>query len=190
MNAMWIAVALYAGEFSGMAAGHAQLLRIAGVILGGVAVLFPGRIFFRSAWASWATRTPHMDLPVAVGLTAGLLGSVHGLLDATRHVYFDSIACLVLFLLVGRWIQLRQQRSAGAAVADLIQLAPTVASRVGSDGVQRVPVESLLVGDLIEVGIGESIPIDGVVEAGRSAIDRSLLTGESRPGDRRTGGQG
>ena len=105
-NAMWIAIALYAGEFTGIASTHAQFLRFAGVGLGVAAVVFPGRVFFRSALASIRTRTPHMDLPVALGLSAGLAASVYALFDPAREVYFDSIACLVFFLLTGRWLQM------------------------------------------------------------------------------------
>ncbi len=181
-NAMWIAIALYAGQFSGIAASHSQFLRIAGVVLGSLAVVFPGRVFFRSAWASWRTRTPHMDLPVAVGLTAGLAGSIHGLFDSAGDVYFDSIACLVFFLLVGRWIQMRQQRRAGEAVTELIRISPTAANRVDDSGnVTRISVDSISIGEMIRVHPGESIPIDGVVVSGASSVDRSLLTGESRP---------
>jgi Cu2+-exporting ATPase len=181
-NAMWVAIALYAGQFSGIAAGHAQILRVAGVLLGGLAVVFPGRVFFRSAWASWTTRTPHMDLPVAVGLSAGMAASLYGLFDSTSDVYFDSIACLVLFLLVGRWIQMRQQRRAGQAVSDLIRLSPTVASRVEPDDqIKRVRADTLAIGDRVRINPGESIPVDGIVEDGESSVDRSLLTGESRP---------
>ena len=111
-NAMWIAVALYAGQFTGMAASHAQLLRGAGVVLGAAAVVFPGRVFFRSALASLATRTPHMDLPVALGLAAGLLASVFALFDADREVYFDSIAALG-FLLVNRTLATDASTAAG-----------------------------------------------------------------------------
>jgi len=181
-NAMWVAVALYAGEYSGMAAEHRLVLRVAGVLLGAIAVVVPGRVFFRGAIASLSTRTPHMDLPVAVGLAAGLIASCYGLLDRSLEVYFDSIAMLVFFLLVGRWVQSRQQRRAGEQVAGLLQLAPRAATRIQPDGTeQRVGVESLAVGDLVRVGISESLPVDGEVVTGRSLIDRSLLTGESKP---------
>lgn len=181
-NAMWIAIALYAGQFTGIADSHAMFLRMAGVALGCAAVLFPGRIFFRSAWASMRTRIPHMDLPVAVGLTAGMLASVYALFDANREVYFDSIACLVFFLLTGRWLQMRQQRRAGEAVAELVRMSPTIATRVDPTGkTQRVPVEDLAVGDQVIVQPGESVPVDGVIEDGESKVDRSLLTGESCP---------
>ncbi len=181
-NAMWVAIALYAGQFNSMAAGHAQILRVAGVLLGLLAVVFPGRVFFRSAWASWTTRTPHMDLPVAVGLSAGMAASLYGLFDSTSEIYFDSIACLVLFLLVGRWIQMRQQRRAGEAVSDLVRLSPTIASRLEAGGeIKRVRADTLAIGDRVRIHPGESIPVDGIVLSGESAVDRSLLTGESRP---------
>lgn len=181
-NAMWIAVALYAGQFTGMAANHAQFLRIAGVALGVAAVVFPGRVFFRSAIASLRTRTPHMDLPVAVGLTAGTLASIYALTDRTAEVYFDSIACLVFFLITGRWLQLRQQRRAGEAVEALMRLAPTVAQRINPDGsTDRVAADQLLPGDEVLVQPGQSIPVDGAIVRGESLIDRSLMTGESCP---------
>ena len=123
-----------------------------------------------------------MDLPVAVGLTAGMLASVYALFDTNRDVYFDSIACLVFFLLTGRWLQMRQQRRAGEAVAELVRMSPTIATKVDPTGkTQRVPVEDLSVGDLVVVQPGESVPVDGVIETGESKVDRSLLTGESCP---------
>ncbi|MDF1840162.1 MAG: heavy metal translocating P-type ATPase [Rubripirellula sp.] len=181
-NAMWIAIALYAGQFTGMAANHQQFLRIAGVGLGVAAVIFPGRIFFRSAIASVQTRTPHMDLPVAIGLMAGMLASIYALIDRDADVYFDSIACLVFFLLTGRWLQLRQQRRAGEAVATLMRLSPTVATRLNPDGsTARVAAETLALDDHIIVRPGESIPVDGTIISGKSMVDRSLMTGESCP---------
>ncbi|MEM8670619.1 MAG: heavy metal translocating P-type ATPase [Planctomycetota bacterium] len=181
-NAMWIAIALYAGQFTGMAASHEQFLRVAGVGLGVAAVVFPGRIFFRSAIASLRTRTPHMDLPVAVGLLAGTAASIYALFDLEAEVYFDSIACLVFFLLTGRWLQMRQQRRAGAAVEALMRLSPTVATRVNADGSSsRIAAEQLAINDQVLVRPGESLPIDGIVVQGESMIDRSLMTGESCP---------
>ncbi|MEM6979868.1 MAG: heavy metal translocating P-type ATPase [Planctomycetota bacterium] len=181
-NAMWVAIALYAGQFTGIASSHAIALRVAGVVLGLIAVLVPGRVFFRTALASIWTRTPHMDLPVAVGLSAGALMSLVSVLDLSREIYFDSIATLVFFLLVGRWIQMRQQRRAGDEVAELIRLAPRIANVVDDEGaVHRVPVDELQIDDVVRVSGGESIPIDGVVISGNSFVDRSLLTGESQP---------
>lgn len=189
-NAMWLAIALYAGSFTGIDPGHAFAFRVAGVLLGCVAIIFPGRVFFRSAMASIRTRTPHMDLPVSIGLLAGLGGSLYGLMDGQRDVYFDSIASLVFFLLVGRWFQMRFQRRAGDEVADLVRLTPAVATRRDDDGqTKRVSANDLAIGDVVVVAAGESFPVDGTVIAGSTKVDRSLMTGESRPVNAAVGDQ-
>ena len=188
-NTMWIAVALYAGRFSGIEAEYATVLRWAGVILGLLAVVVPGRTFFRGAWASLRTRTPHMDLPVALGLGVGAIAGLVGAARGAGEVYFDSIAVLVFFLLIGRWVQFRQQRRAAAAVGLLMRLAPPSAGRIEPDGsIKIVPTDALRTGDLIRVAAGQGVPADGQIESGNSSLDRSLMTGESlpvtvRPGD-------
>lgn len=181
-NSMWIAVALYAGRFSGIADEHATVLRWAGVLLGLVAVAIPGRTFFQGALASLRTRTPHMDLPVALGLGVGAIAGLIGAVSGRGEVYFDSIAVLVFFLLVGRWVQFRQQRRAAESVGLLMRLAPRQASRIEADGsLKTVPSDSLRADDLVRVAAGEGVPADGLVVVGESTLDRSLLTGESQP---------
>jgi Cu2+-exporting ATPase len=181
-NAMWIAIGLYAGTFSGIAPGQAQFLRFFGTALGVVAVAGPGRTFFRGAWASLRTRTPHMDLPVALGLGIGSLACLVGLWRGTDDLYFDSLAVLVFLLLIGRWVQFRQQRRAAEAVGLLMRLAPQHATRLDAAGhAQRVRVEDLHSGDRIVVAAGEGLPCDGVIVRGESLLDRSLMTGESVP---------
>ncbi len=91
------------------------------------------------------------------------------------------VSVLVFALLVGRWVQHRQQRWAGDAVELLFSLTPTSARLVEPAGVREVPVEALSVGDTIEVLAGDSLPVDGTVVQGSSSVDQSLLTGESRP---------
>lgn len=184
-NAMWIAVALYAGDASGVAAEHRSFLRIVGTTLGIAAVVFPGRTFFVSAWASIQTRTPHMDLPVALGLSVGTLVGLANVIRGSGDVYFDSLSMLVFLLLIGRWIQFRQQHRAASAVDLLLRITPQHA-RLVDDGdtgdVNRwVMVNSLVAGQTIRVNVGESIPVDGRIITGETMVDRSLLTGESVP---------
>jgi Cu2+-exporting ATPase len=182
MNAMWLAVALYAGTFSGIATDHEAILRNAGVVLGVISVAIPGRTFFRGALASLRTRTPHMDLPIALGIGVGAAGGVYSAITGEGEVYFDSVAVLVFFLLVGRWVQFRQQRRAAEAVGLLMRLAPRTASLLDEQGVVRtVATDSLRPGDRIRVIAGEGVAADGIVEVGESLLDRALLTGESRP---------
>ncbi len=187
-NAMWIAVALYAGQFSGLAAEHGYFLGLVGTALGVAAVVGPGRTFFVGAVASLKTRVPHMDLPVALGLTAGsVMGTTNAILGR-GHVYFDSLATLVFLLLIGRWIQFRQQRQAARAVDLMLRITPRHANLVDETGqTSLVLVDRLSSGDMLRVLPGESLPADGIVMEGTTEIDRSLLTGESRPVTARAG---
>ncbi|TWU02449.1 heavy metal translocating P-type ATPase [Stieleria varia] len=181
-NAMWIAIALYAGDASGVEAQHRTFLRWAGTFLGVGSVLIPGRIFFVSAWAAIKYRTPHMDLPVALGLSVGTVVGVFNAIMGSGHVYFDSLAMLVFLLLIGRWIQFRQQHRAAQALDLMMRITPQHATRIDEDGSERrVPVDSLRTGERIRVHAGESVPADGNVIAGESLLNTSLLTGESRP---------
>lgn len=181
-NAMWIAVALYAGEATGVAANEKLFLVAIGTALGVSAVVGPGRTFLVGAWAALKTRTPHMDLPVALGLS---VGAVIGVVNAVRgmgNVYFDSLATLVFLLLIGRWIQFRQQQRATQAVDLMLRLTPRHAELQAPDGSTRtVLVDSLVQGDTIYVSANDSIPADGNIVSGETRIDRSLLTGESVP---------
>lgn len=180
-NAMWLAIALYAGEASGVEAGHWQLLRLAGSLLGLVAVAGPGRIFLRGGLAALRTRTPHMDLPIALGLSVGTVVGTINAINGSGAVYFDSLAALVFLLLIGRWIQFRQQHRASRAVDLLMRLTPQHARRViDGNHVELVLVDHLSRGETVRILAGESIPVDGMVICGESRIDRSLLTGESQ----------
>ncbi len=182
MNAMWIAIGIYAGEFSGIAESQMMLLRTAGVLLALLAVCVPGRPFFVGAWAALRTRTPHMDLPIALGIGVGAVAGVVSLFVGHADVYFDSVAVLVFLLLVGRWVQFRQQHQAADAVSLLMRMSPPSAMQIDDEGgLQRVPADSLRMGDHVLVGAGEGIAVDGFVLRGVSSVDRSLLTGESMP---------
>ncbi|MBB3205981.1 Cu2+-exporting ATPase [Rhodopirellula rubra] len=183
-NAMWIAVALYAGEAYGVAADHRFFMRMIGTGLGVAAVLFPGRTFFTGAFASLKTRVPHMDLPVALGLAVGTVVGTVNAITGVGHLYFDSLAVLVFLLLIGRWIQFHQQHRAAKAVDLLLRITPRHATRVNPDETtDTVLVDALQTGDVVRVGAGENIPVDGEIVHGQTSVDRSLLTGESLPVD-------
>ncbi len=180
-NAMILAICLYAGYFTGIEDEYRMLFRWVGMGIALVALVWPGAVFFRGAWSAIRTRTPHMDLPIALGLAAGGLAGTVNTLRGDGEVYFDSLTVLVFLLLVGRAIQRRQQRRAADAVEQLFRLTPVSARRVDGETVAEVPIEALEQGDTVELIAGESVPVDGEVLYGGSEIDESLLTGESRP---------
>ena len=186
-NAMWIAIALYAGA----SAFAGRFLSLVGIGLGFLSVIGPGRTFLQGAINSIKTRSPHMDLPVALGLVIGSTAGVWQAITASGPIYFDSIAMLVFLLLLGRWLKFRQQRSASQAVDLMLRVVPRSAHKLerefGEISTSKVvSADTLVAGDWIEVRTGESIPADGVLQAKstesqtEAEIDCSLITGESK----------
>ncbi|MCB1152654.1 heavy metal translocating P-type ATPase [bacterium] len=189
MNVMVIAFALYGGMFGGMEPQFRTLFRYLSMAISIPAVLWAGWPFYRGAIGALRTRALHMDLPVAIGLTAGLVSGSINTLRGVGEIYFDSVTILVFLLLCGRWVQNRRQRSAADAAELLYSLAPSSARCLRDGQWREVPVESIESGDVVEVRAGDSIPADGLVDEGESELDLSLLTGESvgvsvKPGDR------
>ncbi len=187
-NNMLIATGLYLGAFSQMSDGMLTLLRWASCVVGVFSLLGPGRTFFRGAVAALRSRSPHMDLPVALGLAIGGVAGLVNTVTGRGEIYFDTLSVLVFLLLLGRWMQVRQQDRAASALDVLYRVTPRVAHRVDDDGVHDVPGDVLIVGDRVEVRVGDVIPADGEVLEGETTCDQSVLTGESvpitlRPGD-------
>lgn len=181
-NSMWIAISLYAGESTGIAPSHERFLRIVGALLGLLAAVFPGRIFFRTAWESLRAGVPHVDIPVALGLAVGTLGSLVGAISGRGHIYFDSLASLVFLLRVGRYIQFRAQYRTGVSLSKLMRMNSVVASRIAPDGTRSsVPSHRLQKDDQVEVLPGQIVPADGVVIEGSTTVQTAFITGESRP---------
>jgi Cu2+-exporting ATPase len=182
-NNMLIAAALYLGMFSYMDGVTETLLRWTSCLVGIVSVAWPGRVFVRGAIQSLRARSPHMDLPVALGLVVGAVaGLVNTVLDR-GEIYFDTLSVLVFLLLVGRFIQTRQQQRAAATVEVLHRLTPRSAHRVEAGRVVDVPAQVVAAGDVLEVRASEIVPADATVIEGTSSVDASILTGETRPVD-------
>jgi P-type Cu2+ transporter len=180
-NSMLLAAALYLGEFYGMTAEHIQLLRGASTVVGLVALLGPGWTFFKGAFSAIRTKTPHIDVPVAIALAVGAASGIWNTLKGSGELYYDSLSMLVFLLLAGRYIQSRQQQSAYDSLDILLQLTPRKARLVRDGKVEMVASESLQVSDTFEVLEGESFAADGVVIQGRTEVDQALLTGETLP---------
>jgi Cu2+-exporting ATPase len=180
-NVMMLAAAIYSGWFGHMEPEYERYFRWVSLALTAPAVFGPGLVFFRGAFASLCTRTLHMDVPIALALGAGFVrGTVNTVTDR-GPIYFDGVAMLIFLLLVGRYLQQRAQRSATDSAELLYSLAPSSARVVAGAAVKDVPLEAVLPGMVLEVRAGETVPADGEVVEGRSELDLSLLSGESRP---------
>jgi Cu+-exporting ATPase len=164
-------------------------------------VLWGGFDFHRAAWLSLRHLTATMDTLISVGSLAAWAWSMVALVflgagnigmrmnfsllphnAGTGNVYFDVASTIVTLILAGRYMEARARRSSGAALEALLELgAKDVAVLDGAGAERRVPIDHLLVGDRFVVRPGEKIATDGTVVSGQSAVDRSLLTGESLP---------
>ncbi|NBO20034.1 MAG: heavy metal translocating P-type ATPase, partial [Proteobacteria bacterium] len=187
-NTMAIAFALYGAQFAWMDASTRGFLQWASVGLGALSVFWPGRLYLQNAWQAVRSRTAHMDLPITVALLAGLLGGALMTALGRAGIYVESVSMLVFLLLVGRFVQFRQQRCARHEVELLCALVPQVARRAKADGgLEEVPTDALMPGDEVEVAAGDALPADGRLASPEAHIDAALLTGESRPVRRRFG---
>lgn len=182
-NLMLLAVALYAGMFGGMAAADTAFFRWASMFVAVPALGYAATPMFRTALGSLRAGRLHLDLPLSIGILVGLGWGATNVVRGVGEIYFDSLSMLVFLLLVSRWIVLRYQRRASSASEMLLALTASRARRIDplTRVVTEVAIETIAVGDLIAVRSGETIPIDGTIASGTSAIDAGLLTGESRP---------
>src|SRR5690606_1776643 len=134
------------------------------------------------AWKDLRRGRVGMDVPVALGMCAAFGASAWNAATGQGPIYFDSVAMFAFLLLGARYLELAGRARAAGAVEALAQATPALARRVRPGGTtERVAVAGLVAGDRVLVPPGEAIPADGTVIDGRSSVDESLLTGESRP---------
>jgi Cu+-exporting ATPase len=170
-------------------------------------VLWGAWPFHRAAWANLKHGAATMDTLVSVGVLAAWLWSLYALFFGDAgvpgmrmgfnlipkagggdEIYLETPAVVTTFVLAGRYFEARAKRRAGAALGALLELGAKEVSILDADGAEeRVPVDQLKVGDRFVVRPGEKVATDGTVEAGTSAVDQSLLTGESIPVEKAPG---
>jgi Cu+-exporting ATPase len=159
--------------------------------------VWAGGVFIRAAWRQARHRAVSMDTLVALGTLAAWGYSVVVtvapalVMDAGIEpvTYYETAAMIVGLILAGRWMEARAKSQAGGAVAALVGLQARTARRVDGDTETDVPIAEVHPGDLLRVRPGEKVPVDGMVTAGSSSIDESMLTGEPMPVSKEAGDQ-
>ncbi|MBI3301422.1 MAG: copper-translocating P-type ATPase [Deltaproteobacteria bacterium] len=154
-----------------------------------------GGQFYHGAWAAARHSSSDMNTLIAVGTSAAYLYSVvavflPGFFASTGQapqLYFDTAAMIIALILLGRLLEARAKGRTAEAIRRLIGLQPSTARIVRNGQEEEVPVEQVQVGDVVAVRPGEKIPVDGVVVSGASAVDESMLTGESLPVEKHPG---
>ncbi len=173
------------------------LLKLAMLALTLPVLLWSGRQFFVSAWRAFQHRTADMNTLIAVGTGAAFLHSVAASLlpgifasaGLGADVYYEAVNGIIALILLGRLLEARAKGQTSAAIQKLMALRPKTArvQRSGQD--QEIPIEEVVVGDHVIVRPGETLPVDGVVLEGSSAVDEAMLTGEPMPVEKHAGDQ-
>jgi Cu+-exporting ATPase len=150
-------------------------------------VCYSGAPFYQAAWRALRHGSANMNSLIALGTGAAFTYSLYETLRGGDQVYYEAAAAIIAIILTGRMLEARARGKASSAIRRLMDLQPPTA-RVLRDGVEtETAVEAVRAGDLVVVRPGERIPVDGNVAHGESAVDESMLTGESLPVDKRPG---
>jgi P-type Cu+ transporter len=162
--------------------------------LGTPVVLWAGWPFFERAWASVRNRSLNMFSLIALGTGAAYLYSLVATIapgafpaslrsaDGMVPVYYEAAAVITVLVLLGQVLELRAREQTGGAIRALLNLAPKTAHRISADGRdEEVNLDEVRLGDRLRIRPGDAVPVDGVVLEGNSAIDESMITGESMP---------
>lgn len=176
---------------------HSMTLALTELVLL-IPIVYVNDAYFINGFKSLVHGAPTMDAPIAVGATASIAwslyamfimadqlaaGQIHeAMMTSMGNLYFESAGTILSLVTVGKYLETRSKSKTGGAIEALIDLAPKTATVVAEDGSETtVDVDSILPGQVLRVRPGESIPVDGVVLEGSSAVDESALTGESIP---------
>jgi len=182
---MYVAPEYMAGDDGTLDAGMASLMRWASLLLTLPAIAYSAQPFLKGAWASLKARVLGMDVPVALGIMAAFIGSAVSTFRGHGEVYYDSVTMFIFLLLASRYLEMVARRKAASTLSRLRHGVPEMAQRLAAwpdlRDATTVPASALAAGDHIIVKGGEAVAADCVVVEGSTAVDLSLLTGESAP---------
>jgi P-type Cu2+ transporter len=150
-------------------------------VFGTVVFFYGGWVFLQGAARELRDRLPGMMTLISLAIVVAFVFSVAVTLGYPGMPLWEELATLVTVMLLGHWIEMRSIFQAQGALTELAKLLPGTAERIVGEGTEQVPIEALGEGDLVLVRPGASVPADGIVRAGSSAVNEAMITGESRP---------
>ena len=158
------------------------------LIFATLAVVYPSWPFFVSAWRALKTGTLSMAVLIVLSVGTGYLFSVvTTFFFKEGGQFFEAVAVLLVFILLGHWLEMRARAGASSAIKALMDLTPAKASVIRNGAEVEVPTAEVSAGEILVIRPGNKIPVDGTVETGESLVDESMLTGESMPVQKRPG---
>lgn len=177
-NIMLLSISVWAGA----EAATRDLFHWVSALIAIPALVFAGRVFFRSAWNALRHGRMNMDVPISLGVSLAFTMSIYETATHGEHAYFDAAVTLLFFLLIGRTLDYVMREKARTAVKGLVRLSARGANVRQIDGsLSFVPIGEIKPGMTIVLAAGERVPVDAMVLKGMSEIDGSLATGESLP---------
>lgn len=180
MNIMLLSVSVWSGNVSDITPETRDMFHWLSGLIALPAAAYAGQPFFRNAWRALRNRAMTMDVPISLGILLALGMSLFETIHSAEHAYFDSAVMLLFFLLLGRVLDQVMRKKTRSVADQLMALKGETAIVLDPSGeVRQVPVRAVHIGDLVLVRPGERIAVDGVIETGRSAVDASLVTGET-----------
>jgi len=188
MQIMMIAVALYFGRSSGINKNYELFFEWISLFLVLPVVFYCAQPFFTGAWRSLVHRQASIDIPVTLGVAIAFTASVWATISGSGDTYFEAVSMFVFLLLATRYFELTARERGLDAIAHIQNRMSGTANRIGTNNITTtIPASRLCINDLVLVGIGESIPADGVIEEGQTRADESIISGESTPTEKAVG---
>ncbi len=181
MNIMWIAVAQYAGYFSGITQDIKTILNIAEWILATPVLFYSGWIFYRGAYYGIKSRIINMDTLVATGSSLTYIYSIYIMVAQRGEAYFDSVSMIITFVLIGKFLEVLSKKNAADTLDIITKHIPNEVNIVKNGKIILCKLGDVCVGDIVVVSTGERVLLDGEIIKGSGSFDESNLTGESNP---------
>ncbi len=170
------------GAFSPPAPPFGLELNLWLFFLASAAIVYPSWPFFVSAWRGLRKGTLGMAALIVLSVGTGYLFSVGAtFFFKSSGQFFEAVSVLLVFILLGHWLEMRARAGASSAIKALMNLTPAMASVLRNGVEVQVPTAEVLAGDVVVIRPGAKIPVDGIIETGESLVDESMLTGESMP---------
>lgn len=178
MNMMWITISMYSGASEGE---YSRFFEIIGLVLATPTLLYSGWPFIEGSVKNLIKGQLSMDLPITIGAVATYVYSIYVMVSGVGEVFFDTVVNFIFIILLGRYLESRARENALSQTNNLKKIEPHMVEITRDGKKYRVGVGEIIIGDSINVMPGDIIPIDGIVNYGKSGVDESIISGESVP---------